>query len=180
MILMFLLLTVVAQFLQYRDLNQHSKTFQQLSILRTKKYHRNKGTKYFWISISSLSVKNQAVSILGFVGHIRPQSHIQRFFVRVFFYSLKCLKNLKAIFSSQTVQTQATCQSWPVGGGSSIIILEGLGMLILVISNTQRSLWEAARSLCNLEEQTANVWVKYFKLRGGSRTKRQNKKETGG
>lgn len=43
MILRFPLLTIVAQFLHSRQLNQRSKTLQQLSILREKK--KSKGNK---------------------------------------------------------------------------------------------------------------------------------------
>lgn len=66
MILMFLLLTTVAQFLHSRQHNQCSKT-QQLSMLRTKKLPRN---IVIFIAMNYFSVKGQIVSILCFVDHI--------------------------------------------------------------------------------------------------------------
>lgn len=138
---MFLLLTTVAPFLHSRQHNQYSKTLQQLSILRTKKLPRNIVIFYSY----NFFFCEGTDSILCFVDHIQPLSHIQ-VFSGFPFTLLKRFKNVKTIFSFQTIQKQATCQIWPVDSSLSIIILEGLGVLFQ-LSVALREILRVLRSL---------------------------------
>lgn len=61
-----------------------------------------------------------------------------------------------------------------MGSSLSMIITEDSGVLILVIATLSEGLWETVRNLKDTKEQSANIWVIYFKVRKIGSAKYQN------